>query len=304
MLPLNPDNQSEKISVDKLLVVRGDSILSDSSIYWPENGHWPIFNLKSDEDEKADEDKKLEQAKADKAAESMRFKKAAKIIAGLESKKHIKIKLIHQLMLDATYSAISRYMQKESIPSHYSKIVKSHNCIDVLIKGFFYMVCKMKYSSSLDLEVAQLYETIKKNDARLIVYDRVGLIQKFIHSEVDKFYGEGSSDKIPANHMRLLLSVSRLHLNLSDLSSKDNSYSIYMNELSTSTANYEYFNPRATEVQLGKQFIPRWSVRHIKPLSYFYSRRNRQKISDIYNIDEALPLETYSQAALEIYATP
>ena len=69
MLPLNPDNQSEKISVDKLLVVRGDSILSDSSIYWPENGHWPIFNLKSDEDEKADEDKKLEQAKADKAAE-------------------------------------------------------------------------------------------------------------------------------------------------------------------------------------------------------------------------------------------
>ena len=80
--------------------------------------------------------------------------------------------------------------------------------------------------------------------------------------------------------------------------------SIYMNELSTSTANYEYFNPRATEVQLGKQFIPRWRVRHIKPLSYFYSRRNRQKISDIYNIDEALPLETYSQAALEIYATP
>ena len=192
MLPLNPDNQSEKISVDKLLVVRGDSILSDSSIYWPENGHWPIFNLKSDEDEKADEDKKLEQAKADKAAESMRFKKAAKIIAGLESKKHIKIKLIHQLMLDETDYAISRYMQKESIPSHYSKIVKSHNCIDVLIKGFFYMVCKMKYSSSLDLEVAQLYETIKKNDARLIVYDRVGLIQKFIHSEVDKFYGEGS----------------------------------------------------------------------------------------------------------------
>ena len=109
---------------------------------------------------------------------------------------------------------------------------------------------------------------------------------------MDKFYGEGSSDKIPANHMRLLLSVSRLHLNLSDLSSKDNSYSIYMNELSTSTANYEYFNPRATEVQLGK------------PLSYFYSRRNRQKISDIYNIDEALPLDTYSQAALEIYATP
>ena len=100
--------------------------MSDSSIYWPENGHWPIFNLKSDEDEKADEDKKLEQAKADKAAESMRFKKAAKIIAGLESKKHIKIKLIHQLMLDETDYAISRYMQKESIPSHYSKIVKSH----------------------------------------------------------------------------------------------------------------------------------------------------------------------------------
>ena len=69
-----------------------------------------------------------------------------------------------------------------------------------------------------------------------------------------------------------------------------------------SAANFEYFNPRVTELREGQHFIPRWRVRHIKPLSYFYTKSKRLKIARIYNLDEQLPLEEYSQAALEIYA--
>lgn len=280
---------------------------NDKQWQWPE-----IYDDEDEDDDEYDERIDRERQKAEAKAEAAREKKnkldsvllkeAAKIIAGLESKKLIKLKLIHRLMLDETHYAISRYLKKESIPPHYSKIVESHNCIEVLIKGFFYMICKIKYSSSLDLKIAQLYEAIKKNNAQLIVYDRVSLIQKFIHGEMDRLYGEGSCNKIPANHMRILLSVSRLHLNLSDLTSKDESYSVYIDELSMSAANFEYFNPRVTELREGQHFIPRWRVRHIKPLSYFYTKSKRLKIARIYNLDEQLPLEEYSQAALEIYA--
>jgi len=233
---------------------------------------------------------------------SARLKEAAKIIAGMGNKKHIKNKLIHKLMLEGADYAISRYFRKELIPPNYSKIVKSNDCIEVLVKGIFYKICKIKHMDSLDLQIMELCEALRRNDACLIAYDRVGLIQKFIHGKVDEFCGEGSHEKISAKYMRNLLSVSRLHLNLSDLNAKDESYSISMDALSRSASNYEYVHPRATELPADKHFIPKWRVRHLKPLSHFDSQNNRRKISEIYTIDEQLPLAEYTQAALEIYA--
>lgn len=230
------------------------------------------------------------------------LKEAAKIIAGTENKKQIKNKLIHKLMLIGTDYAISNYFFKESIPPNYSEIVKSHDCIEVLIKGIFYKICKIKHSDSLDLQIMELCEALRRNDAYLIAYDRVGLVQKFIHRKVNEFCGEGSHEKIPTKHMRNLLSVSRLHLNISDLNTKDEGYSIYMDEISRSASNFEYVNPRATELPADKHFIPKWRVRHIKPLSHFCSGEKRRIISKIYALNEQLPLEEYTQVALEIYA--
>lgn len=231
------------------------------------------------------------------------LKEGAKIIAGLENRKQIQQRLIHKLLRDETDYAITRYLVKEAVPAEYGRIVKTGACIETLVKGIFYKVCKIRRSDSLDIEIAELCGALKKNERLSIVYDRVGMIQKFVHLKVDEICGEGSHVAIPAKHMKNLLSVARLHLNLSDLRSRDESYSLYMDALSRSAADFEYSNPKTTSLPAGKRFIPKWRVRHLKPLSHFYTRIVRQKIAGLRVLDEQLPLETYATAALAIYAT-
>jgi hypothetical protein len=231
------------------------------------------------------------------------LKDAAKIIAGLKSRKQIKQRLVNKLMREETNYAISRYFYREGVPSDYWNIVESDDCIESMVKGIFYKVTGIKHSDKLDIEVLELCVAIKKNVSLLIVYDRVGLVQKFVHSKVDEFCGQGSHGDIPKNHMRNLLAVARLHLYLSDHQSKDHSYSLYMDELSKLASDLEYYNPKATVLPTGKRFIPKWRVRHLQPLSYFYTEIVRWKIDKIKTLDERLPLDVFGDAALKIYAT-
>lgn len=233
---------------------------------------------------------------------SARLKDAAKIIAGMENKKHIKNKLIKKMMVEGCNYAISRYFIKEAIPWNYSGIVKSKDCLEVLIKGFFYKVCKIQHSHLLNSKLGEFCETLRRNADNLIAYDRVALIQKFIHSTVDEKYEKDSHKNISKKHIKNLLSVSRLYFNLFDLNERNENYLIYMDDLSRAASNYEYVNPRTTELPTGKHFIPTWRVRHLKPLSYFYSLDKRSKFSQINMLDEQLPLNEFKQAALDIYA--
>lgn len=120
------------------------------------------------------------------------LKEAAKIIAGLENKKQIKQRLIYRIMRDNVDLAIDKYFEYEVIPFEYLKIIRSRDCIETLIKGIFYKVCRVRRSDFLDSEIAEVCEMLKKNDSLSIVYERVGIIQKFVHGKVDKIFGEGA----------------------------------------------------------------------------------------------------------------
>ena len=55
-----------------------------------------------------------------------------------------KLALIQKVHQDSLESAIVRYMAKEALPEYYAAILKNPNCIDRLVEGIFYKVCKMQ----------------------------------------------------------------------------------------------------------------------------------------------------------------
>ncbi|CAG9165234.1 hypothetical protein LMG23992_00378 [Cupriavidus laharis] len=238
----------------------------------------------------------------DNSVDPALLKDAAKQIAGLDDKRIIRQRLVYKLMRDATDRAISRYFQCEGIPWDYRSIVESADCLETLIKGIFYKVCKIRRSEMLDEEVVALCEMHRRNDSLSIVYERVGQIQKFIHEKVDQFCGNGARDALPVKHMRNLLAAARLHLHICDINTKDASYSVYLDELSKLVSEFEYFNPHIPELPAGKQVIPRWRVRHMKPLSHFYDKSTRRKLAELQALDEGLTADAFARAALEICA--
>lgn len=239
----------------------------------------------------------------DDGIDAERLKNGAKLIAGLDSAVLIKRRLIQKLMRDNIDYAIGRYLRKEGVPPIYSNIVDSKNCIETLISGILYKVCGMSSNMALNNEIAELCASLKENSARSVAYDRVGLIQRFVHDRVDGHFGVGAAARLPVKHMRNLLSVARLHLNLHDINSRDESYALYMDGLSTAMSNFEYFSPKETALPAGKTFFPKWRVRHLRPLSHFYQKTIRQKLSELDTLDDLMPAPRYAAEALQIYAT-
>ena len=237
----------------------------------------------------------------EEAIRSDRLSKGAKLIAGLNGATQIQRRLIYQLMLENSEDAINRYLKKEGVPAIYQPLVTLDDCIETLIRGIFYKVCRMRRSADLDREIKALNNSLRENSQHLIAYERVGLIQHFIHRKVEKAFGNQSS--LPVHHMRNLLSVARLHLSLHDLVSKDEAHALLLDDLSSARAAIEYFTPTETILPEGKTYYPRWRVRHLRPLSYFYQQFWRQRILDIKKLDLCMDPQRYAELALNIYAT-
>ena len=232
-----------------------------------------------------------------------RLKSGAKLIASLDSVKQIKRRLTHKLVRENTDYAIGRYLRTEGVPAVYWDVVNSQDCIETLIRGIFYKVCRMSSSMALNSEIAELCDQLKKNTALATAYDRVGLIQRFVHSKVDNHFGEGAHSRLSVKHMRNLLSVARLHLNLHDINSIDEQYFLHMDRLSMAIANLEYFLPKETALPAGKLFFPKWRVRHLRPLTYFYEESIRKKLTELEALRGGLSLKRFADEALKIYAS-
>lgn len=230
-----------------------------------------------------------------------RLTKGARLIAGLTDATQIQRRLIYRLLLENSESAMSRYLFKEGVPAIYRSLVTSDDCIETLVRGILYKVCRIPRSADLDMEIAALSNSSRKDSQHLIAYERVGLIQLFVHNKVEAAFGNQSL--LPVRHMRNLLSVARLHLSLHDLLSKDEDHVLLLDELSSARALVEYLSPTESILPSGKSFFPRWRVRHLRPLSHFYPMLLRQKVVDLRNLDLCMSPQRYTELALNIYAT-
>ena len=233
---------------------------------------------------------------------SERFKQATKIIAGLYNNKQIKealIKKIHQESLDY---AMIRYMQKESLPSYYSSILKSTSCIETIIAGILYKVCKIRKTEMLDDEIRKLVDSLYKNDDLLIAYDRVTKIQQFIHKTTEQYLGKEYPRLIPIEPMKNALSAARLHLSIRDTIDRGAAYVMHIDRLTKAAQKLELEQPRPSTAPLGKASWKKWRVRHLRSISYFFPNRKVRFIKLLENLDERMTIEEFTEIALHIYA--
>lgn len=262
---------------------------------------WSLLYRGSDDfDEDADRENPTKNS-AKRCVRADRLSKGAKLIASLNDTARIQRRLIYQLLLENSESAMNRYLLKEGVPAIYRPLVTSDACIETLVRGIFYKVCHVPQSVDLDREIAALSHSLRENSQHLIAYERVGIIQHFIHNKVEEAFGNQSL--LPVGYMRNLLSVARLHLSLHDLLSKDEDHVLLLDELSATRALVEYFSPTETKLPSGKTYFPRWRVRHLRPLSHFYPELLRQKVVDLRNLDLGMSPQRFAELALNIYAT-
>jgi len=237
------------------------------------------------------------------AVDAARLKEAARIIAGLRVKSAVRAKLVRHLMREETDAAIASYLQRERIPIAYHAIVRLDDCIEILVRGIFYKVAALPRKAALDTEVARLCASLKANEEKLIAYERVGVLQRFVHEKLRLHGDAGTVGRVGVAPMRCLLSVARLHLNLLDLRARDAGYALYMNEVSNARASLEYLSPSPPPLSVeGKRVYPRWRVRHLRPLSYFYRRKARRRLSALLTLDIEMAFDAFVEAACRGFA--
>ena len=261
----------------------------------------------SDDDEERFDDDALRSASpfvpSAPAIDASRLKGAARIVAGLTAKSAVRAKLVQQLMREETDAAIASYLWRERIPAPYHALVRLDDCIEILVRGIFYKVMALPRKAALDAEIDRLCASLKANEEKLIAYERVGVLQRFMHEKLRVHSDAGPGERVRVAPMRCLLSVARLHLNLVDLKARDAGYAIYMDEVSSARASLEYLSPSTPPPPAeGKRIYPRWRVRHMRPLSYFYSRKARRRLSALLTLDIALAFDAYVEAACRGFA--
>lgn len=233
---------------------------------------------------------------------SARFKEAAKLVAGLSGNRETKLALIQKVHHDSLESAIVRYMAKEALPEYYAAILKSQNCIDRLVEGIVYKVCKIQPAQTLAEQISNLSSSLRSNPSRLTAYDRVTHIQQFIYRTVDQYLWVGAARSISVAPMKNALSAARLHLSILDVIDRRPGYVAYIDSLSTATLQLEYDEPRPSTAPWGKRSWPRWRVRHLRSLSYYFPKERRALLQALRNLDENGPSDQFVYEALLLYA--
>lgn len=115
---------------------------------------------------------------------------------------------------------INNYSIKEKLPRDYINIANTNKCLEITLKTFFKNHANIPLSLEIITKIKLLIQELD-NDSLNIVWDRVKKIQIFIHKEVDLILGSGASHDLPAEEMKNLLSLYRLHLNLKDIKSEN-----------------------------------------------------------------------------------
>lgn len=221
------------------------------------------------------------------------------MLDGNETLSFIKNRLIKLILEDERTYMIQRYALKERLPEAYVNIIKDERCLEIMIKGVISKVSKISLTSCINKSIIKLSSDVKTNYSNEVPYYRVERIQKFIHQEVDKAYGEGAHKKLPVNHMRNLLSTARLYLSLYDISYRGDSYNIELMVMGDKLSDKEFFDAEAfyqdglEYLNSTKKYYPKWRVRHLKHIKYFCREGSRGLIEAIIDYeDENLSEET------------
>lgn len=232
---------------------------------------------------------------------SARFRDASKLVGGLPRNHDIKLALLRQVHLDSLDVAIVRYMAREALPAYYAVLLKSPQCIERLIEGLFVKVCHIAPTPDLSDDILHLSNALRSNPLRQTAYERVGQMQRFIHDTIDRQFGDGAALALPVAPVKNALAAARLHLSIAD-ANRPADYIEQLDAASARAMTVEYIEPQYFAAPQGKRARARWRVRHLRPLSYYFSQDRRNLLTSLRILDEQLPRGQFIYQAAMRYA--
>lgn len=247
-------------------------------------------------------EEKLQSKRKEELEGSTRFKVALKLVGSLPRNHDIKLTLLRQIHLDSLDVAIVRYMAHEALPGYYAVLLKSPQCIERLVEGLFVKVCRLTPTPDLSNDIFHLSSALRSNPLRQTAYERVGHMQRFIHDTIDRQFGNGAALALPVAPVKNALSAARLHLSIAD-ANRSAEYIEQLDAASAQAATAEYAEPQSFAAPLGKCARSMWRVRHLRPISHYFSQDHRRLLISLRILDEQLPREQFIYQAAMRYAS-
>lgn len=190
-----------------------------------------------------------------------------------------------------------RYCQYEGLAKDYAEVAMQR---DVLKDIAFVHASKLEINFAFHhiTRLNELVLTIYDNANRRNVYDRVGTLQRFFH-ECALETGKRVED-LDREIMRRFLSLSRLHIAISDARKKN--LDIIKDELTQNYWAEKYTSVPPYVKLLNRQYIKNWKKRHLRSLLHFCPEAARVALKDLLNLTQPFDIEALEKIHNSKYA--
>ncbi|MFH0257076.1 hypothetical protein ACGRL8_08495 [Vibrio rumoiensis] len=185
-------------------------------------------------------------------------------------------------ILDSNMPYIAtRYCRYEGLSKDYSEVAMQNNVLKDII---FIHAIDLSINFTLEhiVKLNDIVLNIYHNKNRKSVYNRVGTLQHFLH----KCTAENGKkvESLDREVMRKLLSLSRLHIAISDIRKKN--IDLIKDELLQNHLDLKKDSPSPYVVMLNRQYIHHWEKRHLKSLLHFCPQVERSTLKGLLNLKQ------------------
>ncbi|EGU0150145.1 hypothetical protein JFQ72_004391 [Vibrio parahaemolyticus] len=185
----------------------------------------------------------------------------------------------------------NRYCRYEGLSKDYAEVAMQKNVLKDIV--FVHATdldinFTLNHIKKLDEIVLNIYNNTNRNS----VYNRVGRLQRFLHECI--LENGKPIEYLDREVMRRLLSLSRLHIAISDVRKK--SIDLIKDELIQNNLDSKDNSPIPYVVMLNRQYIQNWKKRHLRSLLHFCPQVERNTLKGLLNLTQ--PFNT--EAVLEV----
>lgn len=196
-----------------------------------------------------------------------------------ESQKIIEI-FIKEIHKELIHSVIKKFREKHPTRRALCNISAEDNGLHIIISGYLKKYLSI-YPNNNDLQHLVAHVTSSQD----LIYDRVGLVQTFIHTKIQEKYGKDSHRIIDRKLIQEILNACRLHLLLNNLKKMNHIELLERGDMvrehlyDNSLSEAESWKP----VRAGARHIPLWKSKNIKEVYSFIEPEVKSCIGRLNN---------------------
>ncbi|MGR5318500.1 hypothetical protein [Vibrio sp. PNB22_2_2] len=174
-----------------------------------------------------------------------------------------------------------RYCRYEGLSKDYAEVaMQKHVLKDIVFVHAADLGIKftLNHIKNLDAIALNIYNNTNRNS----VYNRVGTLQRFLHECV---LDNGKQvEHLDREVMRKLLSLSRLHIAISDIRKKN--IDLIKDELLQNHLDSKKNAPTNYVEMMNRQYIKNWNKRHLRSLLHFCPQVEREILKGLLNLKQ------------------